>query len=219
MNRVARARAARSLVCEENAVTYRVAGLLLDYPDGELLGRLGDLDRVCAGLPGQLGAPLRRLVACLSGGTEGQLAADYVATFDHRRRCCLFLTYYAHGDTRQRGVALVELKQAYRRAGLVVGDEELPDHLCVMLEFAATADRAEGIRLLLEHRAGLELLRISLLDSGSPYADALTAVSATLPPLGGTDRDAVYRLAAEGPPGEDVGLEPFTLPEYSGAQP
>ena len=88
----------------------------------------------------------------------------------------------------------------------------------MVLEFAATVDAAAGTRLLLEHRAGLELLGLALTDAGSPYAAAIAAVSATLPPLHGSVRDAVARLAAEGPPGEEVGLDPFVPPEVSGAR-
>ncbi len=143
----------------------------------------------------------------------GVLAADYVATFDLRRRCCLYLSYYAYGDTRKRGVALLAFKRAYRQAGVELATIELPDHLSVVLEFAATTDLAAGRALLLEHRAGVELLRLALQDAASPYADAVAAVTATLPALRGDERQAVARLAAEGPPGEDVGLEPFAQPD------
>jgi nitrate reductase molybdenum cofactor assembly chaperone NarJ/NarW len=147
-----------------------------------------------------------------------QLTVNYVEAFDMRRRACLYLTYYGHGDTRQRGVALLSFKQAYRAAGLELTDEELPDHLCVLLEFSATQDAEVGMRLLLEHRAGLEVLRLALIDAASPYAGALVAVCATLPPLVGDEREAVARLAAEGPPDESVGLEPYALPDLKGAR-
>ena len=65
---------------------------------------------------------------------------------------------------------------------------------------------------MLDHRAGLELLRLSLRDLGSPWASLIDAVTATLPPLRGDERDAVRRLAAEGPPEEEVGLAPFAAP-------
>ena len=84
-----------------------------------------------------------------------------------------------------------------------------------MLEYVATVDQRLGRGLLLDHRAGLELLRLSLHDSHSPYAAVLDAVTATLPPLRGDERDAVRRLAAEGPPEEEVGLAPFATPEFS----
>ena len=84
-----------------------------------------------------------------------------------------------------------------------------------MLEFAATIDRDLGRGLMLDHRAGLELLRLSLRDMGSPWASLVDAVTATLPPLRGEERDAVRRLAAEGPPEEEVGLAPFAAPQFS----
>ena len=97
---------------------------------------------------------------------------------------------------------------------MVLSDDELPDHLGVVLEFGATADLAAARVLLLEHRAGLELLRLALEDAHSPWAHVLQSVSATLPPLAGDDREAVMKLAAQGPPAEEVGLAPFAPPEY-----
>jgi nitrate reductase molybdenum cofactor assembly chaperone NarJ/NarW len=58
------------------------------------------------------------------------------------------------------------------------------------------------------------LLRLALQDKSSPYVELLRAISATLPPLNGDERDAVAQLAAAGPPVEEVGLEPFAPPEY-----
>ncbi|OZB46791.1 MAG: nitrate reductase molybdenum cofactor assembly chaperone [Cellulomonas sp. 14-74-6] len=212
MNRVARAAAAHRLATRQTAVVHRLAALLLEYPTPELLALLPQIEAAAQELPDTVAAPLRRLADHLLVTPLSQLQADYVETFDLRRRCSLYLTYYAYGDTRKRGVALVELKQAYRAAGAEVDGEELPDHLCILLEFAATTDAEAGIGLLLAHRAGLELLRLALEDSRSPYAGVVVAVCATLPPLEGDERDAVARLAAEGPPGEEVGLEPFMPP-------
>lgn len=210
MNRVARARAAQRLATREVAVAHRVAGLLLEYPSAELVALVPGLRAALDELPPGTAEPLRRTVEHVAATPLGELEAQYVETFDLRRRCSLYLTYYAYGDTRRRGVALVEFKQAYRAAGLEASDDELPDHLAVVLEFASGMDpvaRASGLRLLLAHRAGLELLRLALLDAGSPWGGAVAAVCATLPPLDGDERTAVARLAAEGPPDEEVGLD------------
>ncbi|WP_432968944.1 nitrate reductase molybdenum cofactor assembly chaperone [Dactylosporangium sp. CA-233914] len=196
-----------------NAAAWQAQSLLLGYPDEQLRSRLDLLRRVAAALAEPVGAPLRRFTDHLERTPLPQLAADYVATFDHRKRCCLFLTYYAHGDTRNRGMALLRLKQTYAAAGLRLTDEELPDHLAVVLEFAA-ANPDTGAALLTEHRAGLELLRAALRDAGSPWVAVLDSVSATLPALGGDEHAAVARLAAQGPPAEQVGLAPFAPPEY-----
>ena len=225
MNRVARARAARQAVGREHAVVHRLAALLLEYPTRDLLDLLPTLRAAAAGLAPHLRAPLEGMLDHLASRSLGDLEAEYVTTFDLARRRSLYLTYYAYGDTRKRGVALVEFKQAYRDGGFELaapggpdgGQAELPDHLAVVLEFASTGDDAAqeaALRLLLAHRAGLELLRLALLDAGSPWAGPVVAVCATLPPLEGEERAAVARLAAEGPPGEDVGLEPFAPPSY-----
>lgn len=211
MNRVARARQAARLATREAAVAHRAAALLLEYPTTELVALVPTLRAAVGELPAHLADPLTVTLDHVAATPLPELAAQYVATFDLRRRCSLYLTYYAYGDTRRRGVALVELKQAYRRAGLEVADDELPDHLSVLLEFASGEDplaREAGVALLLAHRAGLELLRLALQDAGSPWVGAVVAVCRTLPPLDGDDREAVARLAAEGPPGEEVGLDP-----------
>jgi nitrate reductase molybdenum cofactor assembly chaperone NarJ/NarW len=165
-------------------------------------------------LPDRLGDPLRGFADHVERTPLADLQAEYVETFDTRRRCNLFLTYFAHGDTRKRGMALLRFKQAYLAAGFEVTDEELPDHLCVVLEFAATGDQTTGRQLMLDHRAGLELLRMSLRDLGSPWAGVVETVSGTLPPLRGDEVEAVRRLAAEGPPEEEVGLTPYATPGF-----
>jgi nitrate reductase delta subunit len=192
---------------------WQAQSLLLGYPDEELVQRLEMLRAVADGLDEPVGVPLRRFVEHAATTGLDELTADYVATFDHRRRCCLYLTYYAYGDTRRRGMALLTLKQAYTAAGLRLADDELPDHLAVVLEYAATYPDA-GAALLAEHRAGIELLRLALRDCDSPWADVLESVSATLAPLRGDEHQAVARLAEQGPPGEQVGLAPFAPPEY-----
>ncbi|GGV42889.1 hypothetical protein GCM10010182_79540 [Actinomadura cremea] len=190
------------------ATAWQAASLLLGYPDEDLLGRLPVLRRALRGLPAPVAGPLGGVLDHLETTSPQVLAADYVTTFDQRKRSCPYLTYFACGDTRKRGMALLRFKQTYDAAGLVL-DGELPDHLAVVLEFAATGDLAEGRRLLLEHRAGLELLRLALTEAGSPWTGVLDAVSATLPPLTGDISRDVARLVAEGPPEEQVGLAPY----------
>jgi nitrate reductase delta subunit len=114
-------------------------------------------------------------------------------------------------------MALLRFKQTYLRSGFLLDDSELPDHLCVVLEYAATVDQQLGRALLLDHRAGLELLRLALRDSHSPWAPVLEVISSTLPSLRGDEREAVQRLASQGPPEEEVGLAPFGTPELSPA--
>jgi nitrate reductase delta subunit len=195
-------------------VAWQAASLLLGYPDEELLSRLDLIRHASVEMPDRVGEPLRACVARLGAVPLGELETAYVDTFDERRKHNLFLTYFAHGDTRKRGMALLRFKQTYLASGFELTDTELPDHLCVVLEYAATIDHDRGRQLLLDHRAGLELLRIGLADSGSPWAGAVEVVTATLPPLQGDEWEAVRRLAAAGPPEEEVGLTPYATPAF-----
>jgi nitrate reductase delta subunit len=200
---------------DQLTIAWQSVSLLLDYPDEDVLVRDELIRSASRTLPTAIGDSIRKFLDHLEATPLPELQADYVETFDTRRRCNLFLTYFAHGDTRKRGMALLRFKQTYLRAGFELDDGELPDHLCVVLEFAATIDHELGRGLILDHRAGLELLRLSLRDLQSPWAGLVDAVTATLPPLRGDERDAVRRLAAEGPPEEEVGLAPFASPQFS----
>lgn len=212
---MSRGRTKSGLRPEQLSIAWQSVSLLLDYPDQAMLDRVGVVRAASEELPASIGDSLREFLDHLVATPLSQMQAEYVETFDNRRRCNLFLTYFAHGDTRKRGMALLRFKQTYLSAGFELNDSELPDHLCVVLEFAATGDRDLGRGLMLDHRAGLELLRLSLRDMSSPWAPLLDAVTATLPPLRGDETDAVRRLAAEGPPEEEVGLAPFANPTFS----
>ncbi|MFC5177393.1 nitrate reductase molybdenum cofactor assembly chaperone [Nocardioides taihuensis] len=190
--------------------TWAACSTLLDYPTAELLD---NLDHIEALTPGN--AQLAGLVSYLRSRDLRALQEEYVETFDHTRKCALHLTYYAYGDTRRRGAALVSFKGAYR-AGGVAWDEssgELPDHLCAVLQYGATVDAEVARKLLDDHRAGVELLRIALAgwrnpdgSTGSPWHGAVRALCDTLPELAGDEADAVRRLIEQGPPAEEVGL-------------
>ncbi|SMX98479.1 respiratory nitrate reductase chaperone NarJ [Brevibacterium sp. 239c] len=188
---------------------YAIVSWLIDYPDEELLARLPQIHVLLAqaDLPTSIRGELLATTGHLGAADVFHLRSDYVETFDTRRRGCLFLTYFTNGDTRKRGRALLEIKDIYRQAGLDMDDSQLPDHLTCVLEFAAGHDLRAGVQILLANRAGVELLRLHLGEIDSPWAGALRALCATLPPLDGDDIHAVRRLAADGPEEETVGLD------------
>jgi nitrate reductase delta subunit len=192
--------------------------MLLRYPTAELLAADAAVAEAATEFPGRSREPLERFLGHRRDATLLALEQEYVETFDLRRRCTLNVSYYLYGDTRKRGVALLRLKRMYAAGGLVLESDELPDHLPVMLQFAAFAPSGYGDRVLAEHRVGLELLRLALHAGGAAHADVLDAVRAALPGLGVRETAAVRRLAAEGPPDEQVGLEPFAPPEVMPAE-
>lgn len=202
---------AAEMTDRDQRLVWRIVALLLDYPGEQTIALTDQLGAAATQLPDGPRAHVQTFLAHFRGADALRLAAAYVETFDMRRRSSLHLTYYAYGDTRKRGMALLRFKHAYRLAGLEIGDGELPDYLPMVLEFAASVDHLQGERLLAEHVPVLELLRASLQDNGSAYADLIAAVLSTLPPVSTADRRRIVELAAQGPPGEDVGLEPFAM--------
>ncbi|RJL30047.1 nitrate reductase molybdenum cofactor assembly chaperone [Bailinhaonella thermotolerans] len=193
-------------------LAHFVASALLGYPDRELFAARPVLAEAVRRLPA--GEPARRLGAFLDHldrVSPPALAAHYVAVFDLSARCCPYLTYYTHGDTRARGGALLRFRALCRTAGVEPVDGELPDHLAVVCELSGrsavpgveerTAEAGRRAReLLAEHRGAVELLLRGLEAERSPYADVVGAVLATVQP--GRRRARVF---AE-PPVEGVGL-------------
>ena len=185
---------------------YKLTSVLLQYPSAALVSGVDVLDQAVAGCPRASREPLHRFLGWLRSTPSIEVAQHYVQTFDLRRKSGLYLTYYLHGDTRKRGIALLTLKQRYRAHGLRLRDGELPDLLPVVLEFAAAVGPGDGEAPLRQHRHGLELLRAALEAAGSPYRHLLDAVCLALPPITDEDRAAITALAVDGPPVETVGL-------------
>jgi nitrate reductase delta subunit len=194
---------------------YKLASVLLQYPTAAVFEGLDVLDSAATEIPAREGRQaMQRFLVWLRTTPPTEVAQHYVETFDLRRRCALYLTYYRCGDTRTRGMAMLTFKTAYRVAAFEPTDDELPDYLPLVLEFASLSSRGED--LLRSRRTDLELLRKALHEAETPYASVLDAVCAHLPRLRRRDLNAVRFHWEKGPPHEDVGLEPFAPPEYLG---
>jgi len=161
------------------AHTLRALAWLLRYPDAELraaAGALGaalhDEGALAAGRLAELDALVRRLAAAPGLRVE----AEYVELFDRGRRTALHLFEHVHGDSRDRGPAMVDLAQTYDRAGLQLVPGELPDYLPVVLEFASTQPPAQAREFLRETAHIVQAIFSALLERGSPYASVLAAV-------------------------------------------
>jgi nitrate reductase delta subunit len=196
---------------------YKLASVLLQYPTMAVLDGIAVLEAEAAHQPRAAAAGFGQFLRWLRATPSDQVAQHYVATFDLRRRCTLDLTYYRYGDTRKRGMALLTFKAAYRAAGFEPAEDELPDYLPLVLDFAALHPRGE--KLLHAHRADLELLRRALRQAETPYASVIDGLCALLPAMRKPDLATVMKAWVDGPPTEEVGLEPFAPPEYVRQQP
>ena len=183
-------------------VVHQVAAWCLGYPDEELIAKLpllrSALDEQPSSEPVRL---LRGFVDTLAKQDPHALQHVYVELFDLRRHQTLHLSYWRDGDTRRRGESL-----------------ELPDHLPMVLEYAALADPDGGRELMIENRSALELIRLSLTERGSAYADVLAAVCATLPGPSAKDRREALAMARAEPPQESVGID-LPFPTSPGTSP
>ncbi|MGW7410286.1 nitrate reductase molybdenum cofactor assembly chaperone [Streptomyces sp. NPDC054833] len=201
---------------EDRALLLRLMSLLLQYPDAELVAARQVVAATVDALePSPAATELVAFTAWFTAQEPDALERHYVETFDLRRKSGLYLTYYLHGDTRRRGMALLAMAQRYRAAGWDTDGGELPDHLPVALEFAALCGPGPGEAPLRQHRRGLELIHRALTDMDSPYRHVLAALLSLLPPATEADLKAVAELAAQGPPNEDVGLDPYGSGEFA----
>jgi nitrate reductase delta subunit len=192
---------------------FKLVSLLLQYPEGPLLEARAELADAAETLPaGRQGDAVRAFARWYRDAPGDELQATYVETFDFSRRSSLHLTCHVFGDRRQRGMALLALKQRYAAAGFELADGELPDYLPVLLEFAALSGEP-GLEALARNREAVELVRAALHGQGSPWAGLLDAVALPLPELTRAQLARIRRMAEEGPPEEEVGLEPFGPPE------
>ena len=160
-------------------LTLRVLAHLLSYPDAALrehLGELRDALRAERALGGGRLAELDVLIDRLGSARTFDTEANYVELFDRGRGTALHLFEHVHGDSRDRGPAMIDLIKTYEEAGLYLGEGELPDHLTVVLEYASTQPPAQAAAFLREIAHILQVIFSALLKRQSPYASAVAAL-------------------------------------------
>lgn len=171
------------------SVSLRALSALLHYPDADLCAAIPEI-RAALKAEGMLSvAQLRQLdplLLQLAGGELIALQEHYVEVFDRGRQHCLHLFEHVHGESRDRGQAMVDLRERYLAAGLDPASEELPDYLPLFLEYCSTLPTATALAELAEPGAILALLADRLERRGTAYA----AILAVLCDLTGTAREA-----------------------------
>ena len=159
--------------------TLRVLAHLLRYPDAEFRAHVPEMQQALkteAALAPMRLAELGALLRHLERSPPLDVESEYVELFDRGRRTALHLFEHVHGDSRERGPAMVDLIQTYEKGGLYLGPEELPDHLPVLLEFASTQPPAQAREFLGEITHIVRNIFSALSARQSPYASVLAAV-------------------------------------------
>ena len=161
------------------ARSLRALAHLLTYPDAALRQVLPEIEAALqleAGLSAERRAGLLALTQSLQHADPLEVEGDYVDLFDRGRATSLHLFEHVHGDSRDRGPALIDLMQTYEKAGLQFNADELPDHLPVVLEFASTQPPEVAKEFLGEMAHILNALFSALVARNSPYASVIAAV-------------------------------------------
>jgi nitrate reductase delta subunit len=160
-------------------LTLRVLARLLSYPDDALRKHLDELRQAlrdeAALAPPRL-AEVEALIAGIGAQSAIDAEADYVQLFDSGRRTSLHLFEHVHGDSRDRGPAMIDLAQTFEKAGLYLAEGEMPDHLPVVLEYASTQPPREAQAFLAEMAHIFNVVFSALDKRQSRYASLLGAL-------------------------------------------
>jgi nitrate reductase molybdenum cofactor assembly chaperone NarJ/NarW len=160
-------------------LSLRVLARLLSYPDAELRGHLPEMREALhseRALATERMTELDALMRSLTARDPLEVEADYVQLFDRGRATSLHLFEHVHGDSRDRGPAMIDLAQTYEKAGLYLAEGELPDYLPVVLEFVSTQPPKEARAFLGEMAHIINAIFSALVKRQSPYASVMGAL-------------------------------------------
>jgi nitrate reductase delta subunit len=172
--------------------TLKILSALLSYPAAELQDNISGMQDIVGRegvLTGQVRRALNPLFEDIARGELYDLQERYVLLFDRTRSLSLHLFEHVHGESRDRGQAMVDLQTMYAQKGLELGTPELPDFLPLFLEFLSLLPRAEAFELLGQPAHIFAAIAERLRRRSSPYEAVFRALVA---------------LAKDKPKGEDI---------------
>ena len=199
-------------------IVLRAIGALLGYPRPELreaLPEIADALRASTLIGSADGAAVLRLVELIAGADPLWSEERYVELFDRGRATSLHLFEHVHGDARDRGQAMVELKAVYEQAGFRLSANELPDYLPVVLEYLSCRELTEAREMLGDCAHILRSIGEALLQRGSPYASVFQALLGFVGEAG-LDAKVAGRRAEEA---ENLDRDWFEQPAFAPAPP
>ncbi len=157
---------------EKTMLTLKVLSLLLSYPEAETLAALDEMAAVIEQekrLPKRHKKSVQALINSYRGADLLDLQEHYVALFDRGRYVSLHIFEHVHGESRDRGQAMVNLLQMYESHGFEMSTHELPDYIPLFLEFLSQQEPAEAVKLLQDAMPVLSLLGARLAERGSKF--------------------------------------------------
>ena len=162
----------------KHSFPLRVLARLVECPEQDLINHIAEIDEVIAAnkvFNKLITDGLHSLSKLISENDLLDLQEQYVDCFDRGRQTSLHLFEHVHGDSRERGQAMVDLLDTYKHAGYLMDGKELPDHLAIVLEFASTLDEKTSKSFLSEMTHIFDALYTSLAKRNSLYAWIIAA--------------------------------------------
>ena len=164
--------------------SYQAMALLLTYPEADWLEQIEHVETLLkdeSGRNGEAAKLLAPLFELLHETSLIELQQNYVATFDQTPSHSLHLFEHIHGESRDRGQAMVNLLQEYRAHGLLMTPDELPDYVPLFLEYLSQRPDADAAKLLGDAVHVLALIGKKLHANGSPYHTVFDVLQALSP--------------------------------------
>lgn len=160
----------------QNQIVFNILSNLLQYPSDDLNEYLDYLkDEVRLVEDDLIRNPILKFLSFVQETSYAELCRQYVSTFDFNEKTSLYLTYTVFKDNRERGPALVKLRQELLATGVELESDELPDYLPLILEFAAITEPEQAAGILRLHLRSMERLCLELEAINSPYKNLLIA--------------------------------------------
>lgn len=158
---------------DEARLVLKLCSLFLQYPSKDLITNTEIEDTILMLKNKFIKDNLTQFKTYLKETPFEKLTENYVQTFDFTEQASLYLTHKVFGDNRERGLAFVKLKMEFAKAGFYIKNDELPDFLPLILEFATIAKKNDVRKVFLIHKKAIDELFAELDKNNSPYARLL----------------------------------------------
>ncbi len=199
--------------------TFKVLSVLLSYPQAEWIDELGLMEALLEEERERnraAGSRLEDLFRTLRTESLLELEQAYVAIFDRNPSNSLYLFEHVHGESRERGSAMINLLEEYRKHGLDMNGDELPDYVPLFLEYLSLLPDKDAMAMLGEAVAVLASIGHKLNGSNSPYHAVFSVLEGMSPVAAQPLREVPVRemdetLVEFGAPAD--GTEPLMVPK------
>jgi nitrate reductase delta subunit len=162
---------------DDYRIPAKLASILLQYPDEELLASLTAIERASQGLSnGNAAGHCGKFLDYLKSGNPLDLQETYTRSFDMNSKTALNLSFHKFGDSKERGLVLADLAGRYQEAGYECANGELPDFLPLVLEFVSFADLEDASGIISEYYDVIKGLHVALVEEDNPYADLFALI-------------------------------------------